>query len=235
MKSKFDDRGYSQVWIEKGSTRVRQERRCDYMISQMAVDASKQVLEIGCGTGRNAWLLAKKTGMNIVGSDLCAPFIEEAKDAFSLPNLRYEVLDFNDAGVSEARRYDYVVGNGILHHLYHHLDEALGKIHGLLKDGGKIVFLEPNLYNPYVYAIFSHPILRKITRLEPDEMAFTKRFIIGKAERAGFKNIKVDYKDFLLPGIPDFLIKPSVLVGDVLERAPLLNTMSQSIFISATK
>jgi hypothetical protein len=43
----------------------------------------------------------------------------------------------------------------------------------------------------------------------------------------------VEYKDFLLPGIPDFLITPSVVVGDVLEKMPVLNKVSQSIFISA--
>lgn len=235
MKSEFDDRGYSQIWIDKGSTRIRQDRRCEYMISQMDVDASKSILEIGCGTGRNAWMLAKKTGMDVMGADLCAPFIEEAKAKFSLPNLHYKVLDFNHDADVDGLRFDYVVGNGILHHLYHHLDEALVKVRGLLKDGGKIVFLEPNLHNPYVYAIFSSPALRKITRLEPDEMAFTKGFIADKLARAGFKDIKVEYKDFLLPGIPEFLVGPSVVIGDVLERTPLLRTLSQSIFISATK
>jgi hypothetical protein len=71
----------------------------------------------------------------------------------------------------------------------------------LLKDGGKIIFLEPNIYNPYVYLIFSYAALRKATHLEPDEMAFSKSFATDKLAKAGYKNIKVEYKDFLLPGV----------------------------------
>jgi hypothetical protein len=127
------------------------------------------------------------------------------------------------------------VGNGILHHLYDRLDEALLNMSHLLKDGGKIVFLEPNLCNPYVYLIFSYPWLRKLANLEPDEMAFTKSFVSKKLDSAGYRNISVDYKDFLLPGIPDFLIQPSIALGDILEKVPLCKNVSQSIFIRATK
>jgi hypothetical protein len=119
--------------------------------------------------------------------------------------------------------------------LYHHLDEAFVNMRNLLKDKGKIIFLEPNLYNPYVYLIFSYAPFRKATHLEPDEMAFSKSWVSEKVSKAGYSNIKVEYKDFLLPGIPDFLITPSVVIGDVLEKIPLVKNVSQSIFISAEK
>jgi len=95
--------------------------------------------------------------------------------------------------------------------------------------------LEPNLYNPYIYFIFSFPKLRALTHLEPDEMAFSKSFITTVLTRAGFKSVRVEYKDFLLPGIPDFLITPSIVVGALLEKIPLINKVAQSIFIKARK
>jgi SAM-dependent methyltransferase len=199
----------------------------------MDVDTSKSVMEIGCGIGRNCFGLAQKTGMNVLGTDLCVPFIEEAKSRFQLPNLRYEVLDFNKSDQFEGERFDYIVGNGILHHLYHHLDEALVRMRHLLKDQGKIVFLEPNIYNPYVYLIFSYPALRETARLEPDEMAFSKDFIIKKLKNAGYAKIQVNYKDFLLPGIPRALIWPSIFLGSIAEKLPLFQRASQSIYIVA--
>jgi len=235
MENIKDDRGFNQVWGDSKSTRVRAERRCEYMISQMQVLPNKSVMEIGCGTGKNAFILAKKTGMNVLGTDLCVPFIEEAKETFRLTNLRYDILDFNKADQFKGEKFDYIIGNGILHHLYHHLDEAFTNMLHLLKDGGKIIFLEPNIYNPYVYLIFSYASLRKATHLEPDEMAFSKSFVTEKLAKAGYRNIKVEYKDFLLPGIPDVLITPSVVVGAVLEKVPLVKNVSQSIFISAMK
>lgn len=230
-----DDRGYNQVWGDSKSTRVRTERRCDYMISQMQVLPNKSIMEIGCGTGKNAYMLAKKTGMQVLGTDLCVPFIEEAKETHRLTNLRYDILDFNKADQFKGEKFDYIIGNGILHHLYHHLDSAFANMLHLLKDKGKIIFLEPNIYNPYVYAIFSYPTLREKAHLEPDEMAFSKSFVTEKLEKTGYKNVKVEYKDFLLPGIPDFLITPSVIIGDVLEKIPGVKNVSQSIFISAQK
>jgi 2-polyprenyl-3-methyl-5-hydroxy-6-metoxy-1,4-benzoquinol methylase len=235
MENIKDDRGFNQVWGDSKSTRVRAERRCEYMISQMQVQPNKSVMEIGCGTGKNAFILAKKTGMNVLGTDLCIPFVEEAKEKHRLTNLRYDILDFNKADQFKGEKFEYIIGNGILHHLYYHLDEAFTNMLHLLKDGGKIIFLEPNIYNPYVYLIFSYAALRKATHLEPDEMAFSKSFATEKLAKAGYKNIKVEYKDFLLPGVPDALITPSVLIGDVLEKIPLVKNVSQSIFISAQK
>jgi 2-polyprenyl-3-methyl-5-hydroxy-6-metoxy-1,4-benzoquinol methylase len=233
VQSVRDDRGYNQIWMDSLSTRLRLERRCDYMISQMTISPEKNILEIGCGMGTNSFMLAQKTGMRVLGTDLCEPFIEEAKQQYSMPGLRYEVLDFNHAAVFRDERFDYIVGNGILHHLYHSLDEALLNMRRLLKGKGKIIFLEPNLHNPYVYAIFSYAALRVKAHLEPGEMAFSKGWATRKLERAGYRNMKVEYKDFLLPGIPDALIKPSIIVGDVVEKLPLVRMLSQSIFISA--
>lgn len=210
-------------------------RRADLILSEMTSSADKSILEIGCGTGEVAYWIAEKTRAQVLGTDLCLSFIETAKKNFLLPNLRYDVLDFNKPNDFNGKKFDYVIGNGILHHLYYHLDDALIKMYNLLKDGGKILFLEPNLHNPYVYLIFSYPRLRKIANLEPDEMAFSKSFITQKLHSAGYKEILVDYRDFLLPGIPDFFIQPSIIVGAVLEKIPLVQNSAQSIFVRAVK
>lgn len=204
------------------------------MISQMRAPASGTVLEIGCGTGLNSYLLARKTGLSVLGTDLCVPFIEEANRRYQLPNLRFAVLDFNHAAEFEGETFDAIVGNGILHHLYHHLGDALANMRRLLKPGGRIVFIEPNLYNPYVYTIFRIPYFRRFAHLEPDEMAFSKRHAAKLLSTAGYEDVKVEYRDFLLPGIPDIFIAPSIAIGAVLERVPVVRMVSQSVFISAT-
>ena len=142
-------------------------------------------------------------------------------------------MDFNTPEEFFHQTFDYLVGNGILHHLYYHLDAALENIKKLLKPGGKMIFLEPNIYNPYCYLIFKYPYFRKTAALEPTEMAFSKNFIKKKLNTAGYKNIKIEYKDFLLPGIPKIFVKPSIILGSVAEKTPLIKMLSQSIFISA--
>lgn len=235
MASIKDDRGYSQGFTLSKSTIVRMERRTNLILSEMKVASGTRILEIGCGTGEVSYWMAEWSPAHIVGIDLCVPFIEDARKKYQLPNLRYEVVDFNHPNSLPGERFDYIVGNGILHHLYHNLDEAFASMQRLLNENGKIIFLEPNIYNPYVYAIFSYPRLRILANLEPEEMAFSKRFITERLMRAGFEDTRVDYKDFLLPGIPAFLIAPSILVGAVLENVPGAKHVAQSIFIRAHK
>ena len=235
MTSIKDDRGFNQGFKETPSTIIRFERRAEEIISEIDNATAKQILEIGCGTGRIAYYIAQKTGMNVLGTDLCRPFIEEAKTKYQLPNLRFEVLDFNDPVGVAARKFDYIVGNGVLHHLYYNLDIALKTIFNLLNQQGEMIFWEPNIYNPYCALIFNIPYFRTLAHLEPTEMAFSKRFIAGKLSNAGFKEISVIYKDFLIPGVPKALIEPLIVVGNILEPIPLINTMAQSLFLKAAK
>jgi len=234
MSAIKDDRGFNQIFEQSEGNLVRLKRRAEWMIAEMEVQPEKKIMEIGCGTGYVAYNIALQSGMQVLGSDLCLPFIEEARSKYPLPNLRFEVLDFNKAAESVHNKFDYLIGNGILHHLYYNLDDVFRTFREILQPGGKIIFMEPNLYNPYVAAIFKNKFLRKKASLEPDEMAFSKQFIRQKLIKAQFDDIKVSYKDFLLPGVPDWLIKPSISIGNVLEKTPL-RIISQSILISAVK
>jgi 2-polyprenyl-3-methyl-5-hydroxy-6-metoxy-1,4-benzoquinol methylase len=233
MSSLKDDQGHNQIFKPSYATDKRLERRADYIISQFTSTQNVEVLEIGCGMGIMANMIATKTNAKVLGVDLCEPFIEAARKQFNNSLLSFEVMDFNKAEDFINRKFNYIIGNGILHHLYYHLDSALVNIRKLLKPEGKMIFLEPNIYNPYVSLIFKNSYFRKKAALEPTEMAFSKRFISEKLQAAGYKNIKVEYKDFLLPGIPKIFVKPSIVAGNIAEEVPLIKTMSQSIFISA--
>jgi 2-polyprenyl-3-methyl-5-hydroxy-6-metoxy-1,4-benzoquinol methylase len=239
MSSIQDDRGYNQGYKPSRSLDVRNQRRCCYILDRMELNAETKILEIGCGTGELSHMMAQKTDCKILGIDICAPFIEQARKNFNLSNLEFKTLDFNDADnlrkITAEYKFDYVIGNGILHHLYYNLDESLSNIHSLLKKGGGIIFLEPNFYNPYCLLIFNIKLFRKLARLEPDEMTFTGKIITRKLEKAFFSDIKVEYRDFLVPGTPEFLIKPVITIGGMIEKIPVLNMTAQSIYIFARK
>ncbi|MEO6452819.1 MAG: class I SAM-dependent methyltransferase [Ginsengibacter sp.] len=234
MKNIKDDQGNNQIWGDSYATRIRSQRRYELFVDGIR-GKGNHILEIGCGTGSMSYWIAQKTGANVLGTDICVPFIEQAKKEYQLPNLSYEVLDFNNAEKMMGRKFDCIIGNGILHHLYYQLDEVLLQFKELLNEHGKIIFMEPNIYNPYCTAIFKIPALRKAANLEDDEMAFSAPFILRKLTQTGFIKCRVAYKDFLLPGIPSFLVKPSVFIGNIAERLPLVKCLSQSIFIEASK
>lgn len=236
MGSVKDDRGYNQGFKPCKALTMRTQRRCDWMICQMDLSHQGDILEIGCGTGELSSILAEKTNHLVLGTDLCAPFINQARLNYKHPNLKFQVLDFHDPKQLGEKKFDYILGNGILHHLYTNLDNSLVALRNLLKDHGKILFIEPNIYNPYCFIIFrTTTFFRKMANLEPDEVAFSGKFITRILKMHAYSEIGVEYKDFLLPNTPAFLVNPTIALGSVLERIPIINYLGQSIFISAKK
>jgi 2-polyprenyl-3-methyl-5-hydroxy-6-metoxy-1,4-benzoquinol methylase len=237
MSSIKDERGYNQGFQDSLALRIRTERRCDEILKEMDLSRPARILELGCGTGEMANYLATKTNNEVIGTDLSPSFIKTASDRFSKNNLHFQVLDLNSEDLSSQIQgeFDYIVGNGILHHLYNNLDKMLFRFQDILKPQGKLLFWEPNIYNPYVFLIFSFPVLRKLAHLEPDEMAFSKTFIKKKLINSGYHPISVKCKDFLLPNVPDKLINPIIKIGAQLEKFKISSWSAQSLFISATK
>ena len=239
MANIVDERGYNQIFAPSPAQALRLHRRAEAIIQALPPASGsepRRILELGCGMGELAHELATLTESRVTGVDLSERFIGHARATYQRPNLDFLVADLTrEVPVAEQDRYHAITGNGILHHLYHHLDTVLPALHRWLRPGGRLIFWEPNLWNPYVWTIFTWGPVRRMAKLEPDEMAFTSAFIRTKLERAGFGTIRVDTRDFLLPNTPDALIRPVIAVSDVLDRVPLVNRTAQSLFFVAEK
>ena len=242
MASIIDERGFNQGFKLTEAQQIRLHRRAIAIVAGMCLPADPEarkrihILELGCGTGELAHHLAVLTGARVTGVDLSAKFIDEAQTTYQHPDLRFIVMDLScQAPASAQDQYHYIVGNGILHHLYNHLDSFLPALGRWLTPGGRLIFWEPNLSNPYIFLIFSFSWLRRWARLEPDEMAFTPSYIRRHLTVAGFSDLNVNTRDFLLPNTPGFLINPVIAAGRILERIPGLRNWAQSIFLSAKK
>ena len=241
MASIIDERGFNQGYELTTAQKIRIKRRATATVSEMqsptnpGENLDADILEIGCGTGELSLELAKITGARVTGIDLSQKFIDYAIGNHRYPNLRFLVADLDGSpSNSPSEKYDYIVGNGILHHLYSQLDYFLPALGRWLVPGGRIIFWEPNLRNPYVFLIFKVAILRRTARLEPHEMAFTPKFIREKLKAAGFSHVRAIPRDFLLPNTPASLISTVIKIGDLLERVPVLRACAQSVFLSAT-
>ena len=241
MASVLDEKGYNQSFVKTKTTEIRLNRRFDYMINHMLDSKGKDginILEIGCAEGYGLNYLINKTNFNGIGIDISIKFIKIAKESNKFKNVTYEVVDFNDektfTGEMKYNNFNYIIGNGILHHLYNNLDNTIDNLYKLLKINGKIIFIEPNIYNPYITLIFKVPFIRKFANLEPDEMAFSKNYIKDKIINSGFVYCKIEHKDFLIPIIPSFLTSLVIKIGAILEKTSF-KYFSQSIFIVAQK
>ena len=228
-----DERGFNQVFAPVGTTPLRARRRTAWFAAVMARTGARRVLEIGCGTGENAALLAGATEVEIVAVDISPTFIATARERHRAANLRFEMLDLLGDSPHALGQFDFVCGNGILHHLVRRLPEVLRALHGLATPGGGLAFIEPNLLNPYCAAIFGTAIGRRLARLEPDEMAFTPGQLRRALAEAGWRRVEVTTRDFLLPGLPERLARPILAVEPALEATVLTRWLAQSNFATA--
>lgn len=243
MASLKDERGFNQGFTLSQANQTRMQRRWDFIIEQVrdvTADASKMtVLELGCSHGHWTRYMVNELGCRCIGADISDLFVSVANsESADGGNPSFTCLDFLDEDTVlkrfEPQSLDAIVGNGVLHHFEPELDRALQLIHTLLKPGGRMVFIEPNLMNPYVFGIFSFAQFRRLASLEPNEMAFTRWNIKPRLMQAGFYETDVHCADFLLPDTPVWLIKPLTTIGTVFERT-LLREIAQSVFIVAKK
>lgn len=108
------------------------------------------VLDYGCGDGVFSQLLARR-GARVCGLDISRELIARAKimnppgkDGFP----RFFVGDAHCTPFQDAT-FDYVTGNGALHHL--NLDLAYKEVHRVLKPGGRAFFQEPMYHHPLMW------------------------------------------------------------------------------------
>lgn len=99
----------------------------------------ENALEIGCGTGTFARLLAKHAA-HVLAIDLSPQMIRFARErSADYLNIHYECADIMKADLPEEQ-FDYIVSIATFHHLP--LEDALVRIKKALKVGGTLVVLD---------------------------------------------------------------------------------------------
>lgn len=106
---------------------------------------SDTVLEIGCGTGSTALLLAQSVG-TYHGTDISGEMIKIARNKVSetsLPNLSFEAHPALD-GIHAHDGLDAVMAFNLLH-LLENIPSTLNAIHAALRPGGLLITKTPCL------------------------------------------------------------------------------------------
>src|SRR5262249_7796197 len=105
----------------------------------------KRVIEIGCGDGINALIMAV-LGADVIANDISREserLVREASAQLRLSNVRAISGDFTQLDLP-LRSFDFVVVKALLHHLTHECeDQYLARIARLLTCEGEARFFEP--------------------------------------------------------------------------------------------
>lgn len=105
----------------------------------------KEVLEIGCGDGLNALIMAV-LGAKVTANDISSRsgvIINEVSAKLGLDNISFVEGEFQKAEM-KTNSFDFIIGKAFLHHLTHTLEEEfLCQTAKLLKPDGEVRFFEP--------------------------------------------------------------------------------------------
>ena len=193
--------------------RIRARRRASLISTAAKLRPGVRSLEVGCGTGVFTELFGQ-TGATIVAVDISPELLEKAK-ARGLAADRVQFFCQPFENLSCGAPFDAIVGVSVLHHL--EIKPALVTIRRLLKPGGIMVFVEPNMLNPQVFAERTF-LRRRLTYVSPDETAFARWSFQTLLRQMGFDEIRIFPFDWLHPVTPKALIRLVTSMGCLLER-----------------
>ncbi len=221
-----------EIWNwDSPAGRRRADRRGAFFVECAGLGPGKRALELGCGTGVFLERVAR-CGATIHAVDLSADLLAKARlrlagvAGVQLFRGNAEAMPF------QGTTFDAIYGSSILHHL--NLEAALREVLRVLRPGGRIVFTEPNIWNPQIaYTFLIGP--RERFGLSPDEMAFSRFHARGVLLRLGFTDVSVRTFDFLHPSTPPSLIERMARLTHVIEAIPGVRELAGSLLIRGAR
>jgi SAM-dependent methyltransferase len=155
--------------LERYSGRLRPWFHKEFRLQHLGDLKGQHVLDVGCGDGMNAVLLASR-GARVTGIDISPKSVALATERARLMGLQdqvrfvcspLELAEFSD------NSFDVIWGDGILHHLIPELELVLAQLRRWAKPGARVIFSEPLSLNPVLRRLRAHiPIHEGAT---PDE------------------------------------------------------------------
>lgn len=196
-------------------------RQIREMISFVQLRPGERVLDVGCGAGRHAFLLAEH-GFRVDGMDLSPELLSVLR---RFDGGRYGIRAFEGDIQSPPKelwgRYDAVVGFFVLHHVADVLAAMRGAAR-LLRPGGRIAFMEPNPWNPlYYFQVTFTPGMS--WKAERGILNMRESLVLTALRQAGFQPYSVRRYGFL----PRFVFNQAWgnRLDTTLEKCPLWDWM----------
>lgn len=189
-KAYFDDEEYVETAIPPSTIERYAKCRKPWLAAEFPFHLlgdvrGRHILDVGCGDGGNAILLALK-GARVVGVDIAPRAIEVARHRAALhgvsENAAFYATPLELFLPPDGAQFDVICGWAVLHHLIPVLDSMLSTLTNMAKPNAVVLFSEPismwrwlrKLRLMLPIAVHGTPDERP---LEPQELAILRRHL----------------------------------------------------------
>jgi len=129
---------YGQHFISPGG--ADSARAC---IARLGLKPGMRVLDVGCGLGGSAFLMAREHGVSVHGIDVSANMLASARERLCSQGLTSQVtLEHVDVlALPATLHYDVIYSRDVFLHI-HDKPRLMAVLHGLLNPGGLLFFTD---------------------------------------------------------------------------------------------
>jgi SAM-dependent methyltransferase len=212
----------------------------EYAYALLGNVAGLTVLDLGCGSGENSLLLARR-GAQVVGVDISESLLALARRRLALNGCGDAAVQFVPASAHRLpipdASVDVVLGIAILHHL--DLDVTSREVFRVLRPGGRAIFKEPVRDSWLVRTVRS-----LIPYRAPDVSPFERPLTTPELKQFGAPFRFTHLRSFMLPFVSAVQVAPVVrrwtkaayrVDGWLLKRLPFLSRFSSITVFELTK
>ena len=130
----------------------------------------KRILDLGCGAGETAVYFALQ-GAVVCACDVAEDLLTVAGRLAEKFGVSLKLVPASSGALPYPdESFDYVFGNGVLHHV--ELSSTAREVHRVLKPGGEAFFVEPLPYNPVIHGYRAMAI--KVRSADERPLSFKK-------------------------------------------------------------
>jgi ubiquinone/menaquinone biosynthesis C-methylase UbiE len=116
-------------------------------LREIISDENLEILEIGCGTGKNTEFLQTKA-KKLIGADFSAEMLEKAKAKITAENVEFRQLDLRESWDFPENSFDLTTCSLALEHI-EDIDFVFSEANRVLRGEGKFYFGELHPFKQY--------------------------------------------------------------------------------------
>ncbi|HUD20154.1 MAG TPA: methyltransferase domain-containing protein [Patescibacteria group bacterium] len=157
----------------------------------------KKILELGCGNGRFSHELSKLCGATVYGIEVSDSGIKTAR----AHGIIVKKADLNKTVPFENNTFDLVISDQLIEHIVK-TDVLLGESKRVLKKGGRMVIITPNLsfwFNRILFLFGEYPLFLEVSDISKVYGTRILRNLMREPEAMGHVRV------FNLPALTDLI------------------------------